>query len=100
MDIVARNLRKVRMMKGVKQDDLVEELGLTVRTYSKYETGITSPDTATLLKICSILKVPVEIFFSEDVYSYKAATTSSRLSDTEPVYTKKQAVGRKVHIEL
>ena len=44
---------------GLTQAELAEQLGITDRAVSKWETGRTMPDTALMLELCNILKINV-----------------------------------------
>ena len=44
---------------GLTQAELAEQLGITARAVSKWETGRTMPDTALMLELCNILKINV-----------------------------------------
>lgn len=60
-------LKKARLLKGFKQSELAERLGVHVQTYRKMEKH---PDTVTIgeaKKICEILDVSYDyIFFNQD----------------------------------
>jgi len=57
MMTIGEKIRDQRKMLGMTQGDLAEAAGLTSRTVSKYETGLTEPRGSNLKKLCSVLHV-------------------------------------------
>lgn len=51
------NLTRFRKQAGMSQEDLAEKLQLTRQTISKWETGLSEPDLATLQQLCRLLQV-------------------------------------------
>lgn len=62
----ARNFKHFRERARLGQEALAEKIGVNVRTISVYETGKGYPKVDLLIKISSILQVPVEHFFADD----------------------------------
>jgi len=54
---IGEKIRDQRKMLGMTQGELAEAAGLTGRTVSKYETGISAPRGSNLKKLCSVLHV-------------------------------------------
>ena len=48
---------------GLTQQDLGEQLGVTNKTISRWETGAYLPDLATIPELCRILGISVNEFF-------------------------------------
>ena len=66
MDIhVGSRVRLRRMMKGMSQDRLGEELGLTFQQVQKYEKGVNRIGASRLFDISRILEVPVQFFYDD-----------------------------------
>ena len=66
MDIhVGSRVRLRRMMQGISQDKLGEELDLTFQQIQKYEKGVNRIGAARLYEIARILDVPVQFFFDD-----------------------------------
>ena len=53
-------LKSIREEQGLKQTDLAISLNTTQATISRYESGESEPDIATLQKLCSILNCTFE----------------------------------------
>ncbi len=57
------NLKKLRKLKGITQEELSEQIGMNARQISKLETGSHFPSVKNLEKICMALGVqPWELF--------------------------------------
>ncbi|MEM9232997.1 MAG: helix-turn-helix transcriptional regulator [Pseudomonadota bacterium] len=66
MDIhVGSRVRLRRMMRGMSQDRLGEELGLTFQQVQKYEKGVNRIGASRLFDISRILEVPVQFFYDD-----------------------------------
>lgn len=65
--IVGQNIRKIRLDKGMTQDELSHECGF-YRTYiNLVETAHRTPSSFTLFKIAKALKVPVDDLYPTTV---------------------------------
>ena len=53
-------LRKLRVNKALYQKDIAKYLGVDRTTYVKYETGVSEPDYATLMKLAEYFKVSTD----------------------------------------
>lgn len=62
---VIQRIIKLRRDKGLSQENVADELGVTTGTYSKIETGRTDPNLTRLLQIATILKVDITEFFPD-----------------------------------
>ncbi|MBO5024165.1 MAG: helix-turn-helix transcriptional regulator [Clostridia bacterium] len=61
--ILCENIGKLRRAKGFTQDELASMLGITFQAVSKWETGGSCPDMATLPKLASILGASIDALF-------------------------------------
>lgn len=69
--MVGQNIKKFREEKGLRQEDLAEQLHVTRQAVSNWENGKTQPDLETLQKIAQVLEVSVE----ELIYGERRQTT-------------------------
>ena len=53
------NLKALRKRKGITQEELATRLNVVRQTVSKWETGLSVPDSELLIKLAEILEVPV-----------------------------------------
>lgn len=57
---LAKNIYRYRKEKGLTQEELAQELGLTFQAVSKWETAQTLPDISLLPKLSQILEISVD----------------------------------------
>ena len=60
-----KNLKAAREKRGVTQKEAAEALGVSPKTYSKWETGENEPDIETLCRLAERLGVGPAVFFRE-----------------------------------
>lgn len=53
-------IKDLRKKKGLTQTDLAEQLGISFQTVSKWETGVSLPDSSILLNVSEILDISVD----------------------------------------
>lgn len=61
-------LKKLRQEKGILQDTLAEDIGVTKGTVSVWERGVRKPDFATLEKLASYFDVTLPYLLGESEY--------------------------------
>lgn len=61
-----KRLQQIRMMRGLTQEELAEQVGLTIESISNMERGIHGPGFDNLEKLVAILQVPAKTFFEFD----------------------------------
>lgn len=62
----AKKLRKLRLDKGCKQEDVANSLGLSKQVISTYERGLRSPSYDTLIKIADLFDVSTDYLLRAD----------------------------------
>ena len=77
---IAERIRIHRLMKGLSQQNMADELGITVAAFSNIERGVTDITVTRLLEICKILNYSVT-----QLLEYVAAD-SNELKDTSVSY--------------
>jgi transcriptional regulator with XRE-family HTH domain len=73
--LVGRNIRVLRLAKGLSQTELADELGVTFQQVQKYEKGTNRVSASRLQEMCHVLQVPVQFFF-EGLPEVKASARS------------------------
>jgi transcriptional regulator with XRE-family HTH domain len=58
--LIANRLQQLRKENGYSQEQLAELVGLSRQSISKWEQGISTPDTDNLIKLSEIYNVPLE----------------------------------------
>lgn len=71
MNIIAKNLRHLRTLKGLSQEYLSEEIKVTRAQITSYEASRTEPTINTLIKLSEYFKLPVDILVKKDLSSSK-----------------------------
>lgn len=57
---IGKNIRSLRIRRGLTQDELAEALFVTRQTVSNYETGRSHPDVEMLLRIAQVLEADIQ----------------------------------------
>ncbi len=72
-----------RLRLNLSQQNMADELGITVAAYSNLERGVTEISINRLLKIAELLKVPISVFLSVETENInpKSDTTNASISD-------------------
>ena len=78
---VGSRVRLRRTLKGMSQQKLAGQLGLTFQQVQKYERGTNRIGASRLFELSEILDVPTSFFFDGLTSSDSARTTSTGFSD-------------------
>lgn len=62
-NITAYRLKNARLLKGLTLQNIAEELGISKQMVSKYEKGISIPDSGKLLKLSKLFDQKIDYFF-------------------------------------
>lgn len=62
--IVGANLRRIRLLRGLSQEALAKQLGLTFQQLQKYEKGANRISASKLWELSTLLEVGVQDFFA------------------------------------
>ena len=65
---IGLNIKKLRLAKGMTQEELAEYTGVNSRAISRWENGITFPDISLLPMLANIFEVTVDELLDVDVY--------------------------------
>ena len=66
-NIFGKNLKELRLEKGLSQDKLGKQLGFCNQTISFWESGSREPDLDTLVKIARFFNVSYEDLLDEKI---------------------------------
>ncbi len=66
------NIKTIRKSKGLSQQELAVQLNVVRQTISKWEQGLSVPDSEMLISISKVLEVPVSTLLGETVIEAKA----------------------------
>jgi len=65
--MLGENIKNIRKSKGLSQEDLALRLNVVRQTVSKWETGLSVPDSEMLIKIAEVLETSVSEILGEAV---------------------------------
>ena len=63
---LAKNLRKIRELKGLSQQSIANELGISQRQYSRLESGEVDIKLTVIERMCTILDIPIAMLMAFD----------------------------------
>ena len=63
MNTLGANIRKYRLLKGLSQQTLGNELGFSARTVSDWECNNTEPSILTIKKLVKVLEITYDELF-------------------------------------
>ncbi len=66
------NIKAIRKSKGLSQEELAVKLNVVRQTISKWEMGLSVPDSDMLISISEALEIPVSTLLGETVVEAKA----------------------------
>ena len=66
------NIKTIRKSKGLSQEELAIKLNVVRQTISKWEQGLSVPDSDMLISLSEALETPVSILLGESVVESKA----------------------------
>ncbi len=61
------NIKEIRKSKGLSQQELAVKLNVVRQTVSKWEQGLSVPDSEMLISISELLEIPVSTLLGETV---------------------------------
>lgn len=70
---MTNRIRKLRQERGISQENVADELGITHSAYAKIERGETDPNLSRLFDLAKIFNIGITDFFTEE----KAITSLS-----------------------
>lgn len=65
--MLSENIRSVRISKGLSQEELAIKLNVVRQTVSKWERGLSVPDSEMILSISEVLETSVSVLLGETV---------------------------------
>ena len=70
--MLSENMKAIRKSKGLSQEELAIKLNIVRQTISKWEKGLSVPDSDMLISISEALETPVSTLLGENVIESKA----------------------------
>lgn len=87
LDTIGKNIRKYRLMKKFRQEDLAEKAGLTTNYIGMVERGEKIPSLETFIKILNTLGVSADMVLSDVLdngYTIKNSMLNDKLEKLAP----------------
>lgn len=69
--MLSENLKTIRKQKGLSQQEFAIKLNVVRQTISKWENGLSVPDSDMLISISEILETPVSILLGDNIEEVK-----------------------------
>ena len=69
--MLSENIKTIRKSKGLSQEELAIKLNVVRQTISKWEKGLSVPDSNMLISISEVLETPVSTLLGETVVESK-----------------------------
>ena len=66
---IGENIRTLRQRKGLTQEQVAQQLGVTYQAVSKWENGTNTPNIALLPEIAALFGVTIDVLFNQDAAS-------------------------------
>jgi putative transcriptional regulator len=70
--MLSENIKAIRKSKGLSQEELAVKLNVVRQTISKWEQGLSVPDSDLLISLSKALETPVSILLGETVVESEA----------------------------
>jgi len=97
--MLSDNIKAIRKSKGLSQQELAIKLNVVRQTISKWEQGLSVPDSDVLIRISEVLEVPVSTLLGDVIDTDKPSdlkSISEKLEIINLQLAKKQEVKRKI----
>lgn len=94
------NIKVFRKSKGLSQEELAIKLNVVRQTISKWEQGLSVPDSDMLIAISEILEIPVSSLLGETIIDSKVddlKVISEKLEIINLQFARKNTVRRKIY---
>lgn len=98
-----KNIKILRKAKGLSQDELAVKLHVVRQTVSKWENGLSVPDSQMLIELATVLDTSVSTLLGEDIEKTQAnelKTISEKLEVINLQLAKKKENKRKLLVHI
>lgn len=73
------NLQKLRKERGISQEQLAEQLGVTRQSVSKWESGASYPEMDKIVAICNIFHCDMDVLINKDITEERDKKDASKI---------------------
>ena len=78
--MLAENIKTLRKQKGFSQEEVAARLNVVRQTVSKWEKGLSIPDTETTMRLAELFGVSVSELIGEEIKEDHSADVAEQLS--------------------
>ena len=90
---IAERLYKLRKEKGLSQEDLANEIGVSRQTISKWETGESTPDFDKIIPLCNFYGIT-----SDELLSGKQNIVEAQKENKKGIFARNLAIAVSMYI--
>ena len=97
--MLSENIKTIRKSKGLSQQELAVKLSVVRQTVSKWEQGLSVPDSDMLISLSEALETPVSTLLGEDVIESKVddlKAISAKLEVINLQLAQRKTTGRRI----
>ncbi len=97
--MLSKNIKNSRKSKGLSQEELAIKLNVVRQTISKWERGLSVPDSEMLIHLSEVFEVPVSTLLGENIEEDKIddlKIISQKLEVINLQLAQKEEIGRKI----
>lgn len=69
--MLKENIKTIRKSRGLSQEELAIKVNVVRQTISKWEQGLSVPDSEMLIRISEVLEIPVSTLLEENISEFK-----------------------------
>ena len=69
--MLKENIKTIRKSRGLSQEELAIKVNVVRQTISKWEQGLSVPDSEMLIRISEVLEIPVSTLLGENISEFK-----------------------------
>ena len=85
--MIGKNIKYYRLMRGISQEALAQQIGLNKMAVSNYEMGKRTPDLATIRKIADALQVTIgKLWLRVKIAAYRWTNVLLRSTKHRPCH--------------
>lgn len=86
--MLSENIKTIRRSKGLSQEALASKLNVVRQTISKWEKGLSVPDSEMLMALSEVLEAPVSVLLGETTAAAKPDDLTALAEKLESINTK------------
>lgn len=97
LDLLGKNIKKIRVLRGLTQEELADKLNKSTNFISLIERGASGISISTIVDICNALNISPNLIFSGLICSVTEQTPSSDIDEAMKLFNDKD---KKIVLDL